>query len=141
MAAVDAGGHHDRPSNVQRDQIPLELPKCGQQTKTGNISVNTSKAINMETYKYDMEIIVPGSDPEDYIEFQLELTGAACMCEADGGEMREATIVHEIEFECMPLKPLSESDNEHIRKWITANGDAINEMFAEKYRDFDNFYD
>ena len=95
----------------------------------------------METYRFDMEIIVPGSDPEDYIEFQLQLTGAACMCEVDGGEMRKAIIVHEVEFESMPLKPLSASDKEHIRNWITSNDDAINKMFAMKYKDFDNFYD
>jgi hypothetical protein len=95
----------------------------------------------METYKYDMEIIVPGSEPEDYIEFQLELTGGACMCEVDGGEMRKAIIVHEVDFECMPLKPLTALENAHVRNWIAANDNEMNKMFAEKYKEFDNFYD
>ena len=85
-----------------------------------------------------MEIIVPGSDPEDYIEFQLELTGAACMCEVDGGEMREAIIVSQVHYDYMLF---SVKQNEHIKNWIDTNDDAINKMFAEKYKDFDNFYD
>ena len=92
----------------------------------------------METYKYDMEIIVPGSDPEDYIEFQLELTGGACMCEVDGGEMRKAIIVSQVHYDYMDF---SVKQNEHIKNWIDKNYDAINKMFAEKYKEFDNFYD
>ena len=93
----------------------------------------------METYKFDIEIIVPGFDgTHDYIEFELELTGAACMCEVDGGEMRKAIIVHEAYHDCTLFDA---TQNEHIKNWITANDDAINKMFAEKYKDFDNFYD
>ena len=92
----------------------------------------------MEAYIFDIEIIVPGSDPEDYIEFELELTGGACMCEVDGGEMRKAIIVSQVHYDYMDF---SVKQNEHIKNWIDKNYDAINKMFSEKYKEYDEFYD
>ena len=86
----------------------------------------------MHTEDFEIEFQVPVEE-ERYITFELWVYGGWQMLEVDGGEMREALVLEEEDFE---EHKFSIDDRVFIKNWIDANRDAIRKMFTERIKKY-----
>ena len=87
----------------------------------------------MERELFEIEFQVPGTE-EQYITFELEVTGCWKMEEIGGGDMGMC-----LDWDTSILS-LHETFEEiiAINNWIAANSESIRKMFAERIKKYDD---
>ena len=87
----------------------------------------------MEREIFEIEFQVPDVE-EQYITFELEVTGCWKMEEIGGGDMGMC-----LDWDCTILgMPDTNEDYVHISNWIAANTEAIRKMFAERIKKYED---